>query len=46
MFNKGAMAVLNVFLGCKFDRRGGYVVFSKKIFVADSNEIAVSYCLG
>jgi hypothetical protein len=25
---------------------GGYVVFSKKIFVADSNEIAVSYCLG
>jgi hypothetical protein len=25
---------------------GGYVVFSKKNFVADSNEIAVSYCLG
>jgi hypothetical protein len=25
---------------------GGYVVYSKKIFVADSNEIAVSYCLG
>jgi hypothetical protein len=25
---------------------GGYVVFSKKIFVADSNQIAVSYCIG
>jgi hypothetical protein len=24
----------------------GYVVFSKKIFVADSNEIAVGYCIG
>jgi hypothetical protein len=22
------------------------MVFSKKIFVADSNEIAVSYCIG
>jgi hypothetical protein len=45
--------------GCKFDGRGGYVVFysmfnkgTKKMeeggtwFVADSNEIAVSYCLG
>jgi hypothetical protein len=32
------------FFGCKFDRR--YVVFSKKIFVSDSNEIAVSYRIG
>jgi hypothetical protein len=46
MFNKGSYGRLNVFSGCKFDRRGGYVVISKKIFVADSNEIAVSYCLG
>jgi hypothetical protein len=45
MFSKGAMC-LNVFSGCKFDRRGEYMVFSKKIFVADSNEIAVSYPIG
>jgi hypothetical protein len=25
---------------------GGYVVFFEKIFVADSNQIAVSYCIG
>jgi hypothetical protein len=34
------------FWGANSIEGGGYVVFSKKIFVADSNEIAVSYCLG
>jgi hypothetical protein len=34
------------FSGCKFDRRLGVMFFSKKMFVADSNEIAVSYCIG
>jgi hypothetical protein len=34
------------FSGCKFDRRGEYMVFSKKFLVADSNEIAVSYSIG
>jgi hypothetical protein len=26
--------------------REGFMVFSRKFFVADSNEIAVSYCMG
>jgi hypothetical protein len=25
---------------------GGYMVFFEKFFVADSNQIAVSYCIG
>jgi hypothetical protein len=36
-----------IFQGANLIEGGeGYVVFSKKIFVADSNEIAVSYCTG
>jgi hypothetical protein len=34
------------FLGANSIEWGGYVVFSKIFFVSDSNEIAVSYCLG
>jgi hypothetical protein len=30
----------------KIRQKGGYVVFFRKFFVADSNQIAVSYCIG
>jgi hypothetical protein len=34
------------FRGASSIEEGGTWFFRKKIFVADSNEIAVSYCLG
>jgi hypothetical protein len=42
MFNKGGMAVEMFFWGANSIEGKGFMVFSRKFFVADSKEIAVS----